>query len=70
MISLGVDVVILTVFGLLFMLFSIFAGYYLRLTRMQRNVAVISTALTSFGMIIVYIWMARILDNMVGIYGW
>lgn len=70
MISLGIDVVILTVFGLLFMLFSIFAGYYLRLTRTQCNVAVISTALTSFGMIIVYIWMARILDNMVGIYGW
>jgi hypothetical protein len=70
MISLGIDVVILTVFGLLFMLFSIFAGYYLRLTRMQCNVAVISTALTSFGMIIVYIWMARILDNMIGIYGW
>lgn len=70
MISVGIDVLILTLFGLLFMLVSIFAGYYLKLTRMQCNVAVMATALTSFGMILVYIVMARILDNMVGIYGW
>lgn len=70
MITLGVDVVILSLFALACIVASIVACGLIPLAKEEGDVAVAATAITAVVMVIAYIIMAGVLDSMLGAMGW
>lgn len=70
MITFGIDVIILAVFGLALVLASYIAAVLVPLSREGGVAAIISTAITAISMVMAYVVMAHVLDTMLGSMGW
>lgn len=70
MLALGIDVIILAVFGLALVLASYIAAVLVPLSREGGVAAIISTAITATSMVMAYVVMAHVLDAMLGYMGW
>lgn len=70
MITLGVDVVILSLFALVCIIASIVTCGLIPLAKEEGDAAVMATAITAVAMVIAYIIMAGVLDSMLGAMGW
>jgi hypothetical protein len=70
MITFGIDVIILAMFGLALVLASYIAAVLVPLSQEGGMAAIVSTAITAISMIVAYIIMAHVLDNVLGYMGW
>lgn len=70
MVTFGIDVIILAVFGLALVLASYIAAVLVPLSREGGVAAIISTAITATSMVMAYVVMAHVLDAMLGSMGW
>ena len=71
MLYFGIDTVTLAAIGTLCVLVVAFAcKEVLRVTSTEGRLCIASSAFTAIVMLIAYVVMARVLDNMVGVYGW
>lgn len=70
MLTFGIDILILAVVGVALVLATYVAAALIPLTREGGVAAVTATAITATSMIVAYIVMAHVLDNVLGYMGW
>lgn len=67
MLRLGIDVVILSGFAMLFTLIAAVISYVCCFSREKGNATVYSTLIACSSMVFVYVVMAKVLDSIVGL---
>lgn len=70
MISLGIDVIVLTVIGMILTAASYVMARLVPLSQEEGVATVTATFVTALSMVIAYVVMARVLDAMLGAMGW
>lgn len=70
MLLVGIDVLILAVFGLALIFASYVGAVLIPLTKDAGWASIISTAITAASMVIAYVVMTKVLDHVLGAFGW